>query len=437
MKLAVFGLGYVGSVSAACFCKLGHEVIGIDINPVKVQMINDCQSPVIEPGLTDLITKFVQEGRLRATTNIEEAIAFADISLVCVGTPSLGNGQLNVEHVVSVFGQIGEQLKNKEEYHVVALRSTMLPDAYMEQVIPELIKATGAELGEKFGVCAFPEFLREGTAIKDFFDPPKIVIGEIDKKSGDMLEELNRGIEAPLFRCELQIASMVKYVDNSFHALKVDFANEISRICKPMAIDSYKVMEIFCSDEKLNMSPAYLKPGFAFGGSCLPKDVRALTHKAKHLDVEVPVLSNLLRSNEIHCQQLVDTLVGLNKKKLGFLGLSFKEDTDDLRESPIVQVIESMIGKGFSVSIFDENVKLANLIGANKTYIQNEIPHISKLIKDSVEIVVSESDVIVVSQKHPKFSQISGMLTNGEIVIDLVKAVQDPDTLNSQYRRFC
>lgn len=437
MKLAVFGLGYVGSVSAACFCKLGHEVIGIDVNPVKVQMINDGKSPVIEPGLTDLISKFVQKGRLKATTNIEEAIVFADVSLVCVGTPSLANGELNVEHVLSVFRQIGEHLKKTKKYHVVALRSTMLPDAYLEQVIPELIKAAEVELGEKFGVCAFPEFLREGTAIKDFFDPPKIVIGEIDKKSGDLLEELNRGIEAPLFRCELQTACMVKYVDNSFHALKVDFANEIARICKPMAIDSYKVMEIFCSDEKLNISSAYLKPGFAFGGSCLPKDVRALTHKAKHLDVEVPILSNLLRSNEIHYQQLVDTLVDLNKKKLGFLGLSFKEDTDDLRESPIVQVIESMIGKGFSVSIFDENVKLASLIGANKAYIENEIPHISKLIRDSVETVVSESDVVIISQKHPKFSQVTETLTNGEIVIDLVKAIQNPSPLSSQYKRFC
>lgn len=437
MKLAVFGLGYVGSVSAACFCKLGHEVIGIDVNPDKVQMINDGKSPVIEPALADLISQYAQTGQLRATTSAEEAIDFADISLVCVGTPSLQNGQLNVSHVISVFGQIGEQLKHKKVYHVVALRSTMLPDAFLNEVISKIVQSAGTQPGDSYGICAFPEFLREGTAIKDFFDPPKIVIGEADKRAGDLLEELNQGIEAPLFRCELSTACMVKYVDNSFHALKIDFANEIARICKPLAIDSYKVMEIFCSDEKLNISPAYLKPGFAFGGSCLPKDVRALTYKAKHLDVEVPVLSNLLLSNEIHIQQLVDTLLALNKKNLGFLGMSFKEDTDDLRESPIVRVIENMIGKGFSISIFDENVKLANLIGANKAYIQNEIPHISKLIRESVDAVVEESEVIVVAQKNPKFSQAAESLANGKILIDLVKAIQTPDALNSQYKRFC
>lgn len=437
MRIAVFGLGYVGSVSAACYCRLGHEVVGVDSNPLKVQMINEGQSPVIEPGLTESISEYVQAGSLRATASVRDAVRFADLSLICVGTPSLPSGQLDASHVLTVFGQIGEVLRKYHKYHVLALRSTLLPDTFTGTVLPEFMNQSGLTPGKSVGVCVFPEFLREGSAIKDFFDPPKIVIGEMDKKSGDLLEKLNADLQAPVFRCELAVACMVKYVDNSFHALKVNFANEIGRLCKELEIDSYKVMDIFCKDKKLNISTAYLKPGFAFGGSCLPKDVRALTYKAKHLDLELPMLENVVRSNEAHIQRLVNMLVSLSKKNLGFLGLSFKENTDDLRESPIVHVIESMIGKGYSIAIYDNNVKLANLMGANRAYIENEIPHISSLIRDSVKEVIEESEIIIVSQKSPEFSSIAHSLKDGQLLIDLVKAVKNPEAFDGRYECFC
>ncbi|MFQ6116149.1 MAG: UDP-glucose dehydrogenase family protein [bacterium] len=437
MKIAIFGLGYVGSVSAACFCKLGHKVIGVDTNKLKVETINQGKCPIIEPGLDDLIAQQVRKGNLLATEDVEEALKFAEVSLVCVGTPALSNGQIDLSHVISVFRQIGEQLLRTQKYHVVALRSTILPDAFVEELLPELIKQAGKPPGQAYGVCIYPEFLREGTAIEDFFNPPKVVIGELDQRAGDLLQDLNKNLNAPLFRCDIPTACMVKYVDNSFHALKVSFANEIGRICKRLDINSQKVMDIFCSDRKLNISEAYLKPAFAFGGSCLPKDVRALTYKAKHLDIEAPVLNNLLLSNDIHKQLLIDTLVALQKKRLGFLGLSFKEGTDDLRESPIVQVIERMLGKGYTVSIFDENVKLSHLIGANRAFIQNEIPHISKLMRESVQAVVEESEVLVVSQNSSHFSDLLKKLKSDQILIDLVNAIRNPELLNGQYQPFC
>jgi len=300
MKIAIFGLGYVGSVSAACFCELGHEVIGVDINSLKVYMINQGKNPVVEPGLQPLIKKYVEQGCLRATEDVREAIEFADVSLVYVGTPSLMNGQLDISHVENVFSQIGAEFSKLNKYHVVALRSSLLPDAFFNELLPKLIQTAKKEIGKDFGIAVYPEFLREGTAIADFFEPPKVVIGEYDERSGDVICELNKEFNAPIFRTDFANAGMVKYVDNSFHALKIGFANEVGRICQRLKIDSHKVMEIFCSDHKLNISIAYLKPGFAFGGSCLPKDVRAISYKAKQLDIEVPLLNHVMQSNDEH-----------------------------------------------------------------------------------------------------------------------------------------
>lgn len=437
MRIAVFGLGYVGSVSAACFCRLGHEIIGVDTNSLKVKMINNGKSPVLERGLSELIETFVAEGRLRATEDVREAVEFADVSLICVGTPSYATGEISVTHVANALQQLGHQLKNKNKYHVIALRSTLLPDVFVNELLPQLIQSSGKEIGVDYGVALYPEFLREGTAISDFLNPPKVVIGELDQRSGDVIFELNKSIQAPIFRTDLTTAGMVKYVDNCYHALKIVFANEVGRMCQSLKIDSNKVMEVFCSDRKLNISTAYLKPGFAFGGSCLPKDVRAFTYKAKQLDVVVPMLNSLLESNNEHIRLLINKLISLDSKQLGFIGLAFKEGTDDLRESPIVEVIERMIGKGYSVSIYDENVMLSNLMGANRAFIEKEIPHISRLMTDNVRKVIAASEVVVVSQKAPDLTESLMSLTKEKTVIDLVGSIENPAALDGQYLRLC
>ena len=420
MKISVIGLGYVGTVSAACLSEIGHQVVGVDVNPTKVEAINAGRSPVIEPGLEEALQRVVTQGRLRATAEVSEAILGSDVSLICVGTPSQKNGALGLDYVLRVTRQIGEALAEHPDYHVVAFRSTMLPGTVEDQLIPILEAESGKRAGEDFGVVMNPEFLREGTSLKDFHDPPRIVIGEFDARCGDRVLAAYAGIEAPIVRTSLRSAEMLKYVDNSFHALKIAFANEIGNICKSQEIDAREVMANFCLDTKLNLSPVYLKPGAAFGGSCLPKDLRALLYHARSQDLEVPVLEAILPSNEQQKDRAFALIEETGKKKVGLLGLSFKAGTDDLRESPAVQLAERLIGKGYDLAIFDRNVALARLVGANRFYIEQEIPHIASLMRESLTEVKSFAEVLVVTTPDPEFQCVAQEVGEGRILVDLV-----------------
>ena len=435
MKLSVFGIGYVGCVSAACFAKAGHEVIGVDLNPMKVAIINSGKSPIVEAGIDELIAAQVAAGQLRATTDSAEAIMNSDASLVCVGTPSNANGSLDLNHVKHVCEEIGAVLKNKRRRHTVVIRSTMLPGTVENLVVATLEEHSGKKAGKDFGVCINPEFLREGSSLKDFYAPPFTLIGTDEEATANLVRELYVGIEAPLFVTALKTAEMVKYACNCFHALKVSFANEIGNICKAVGIDSHEVMNVFAQDTKLNLSPYYLTPGFAFGGSCLPKDLRAINYKAKQVDVEVPVLSAILPSNRLQIERAVNMVLQTGKKRIGVLGFSFKAGTDDLRESPMVTLIETLIGKGLQLAIYDRDVSLAKLFGANKEYIEREIPHISQLMRGSIDEVLSDAEVLVIGNKASEFREIEGKVGKDQIVIDLVRLF-DRD-MGDSYQGIC
>lgn len=421
MKISVFGLGYVGAVTCGCLAKEGHQVIGVDVSPVKVDLINTGQAPVIEPRIGEFIKEGIARGLLRATQDTEAAVRGSDMSFVSVGTPSRSNGSLDLTFVERVCVQIGAAIKVKAGFHVVVLRSTMLPGSTRKVVIPALEQASGKKGGVDFGVVFNPEFLREGTAVNDFYNPPKTVIGATDSKSSALVREIYQKFPAELFEVSIDVSEMVKYADNNFHAVKITFANELGFICKQLGIDSHEMMDIFCKDTKLNLSPYYLKPGFAFGGSCLPKDIRAITYKAKMLDVETPLLNSLLHSNEKQVRAVVKELLALGGKKVGILGFSFKAGTDDLRESPIVEVIEALLGKGYSIKLYDKNVSIARLVGANKSYIEQHIPHIAKLMCDSMDEVIAESEVIVIGNKAEEFKAALGKIGTDKIVLDLVR----------------
>jgi GDP-mannose 6-dehydrogenase len=436
MKLSVFGLGYVGCVSAACFADDGNEVIGVDVNPTKVEIINSGKSPIIEDGISELMAKVVNSGRLLATTDSERAIHDSDLSLVCVGTPSNQNGSLHLRHVEQVCREIGSVLKTKEQRHIVVIRSTMLPGTVENTVVPALEETSGKKAVKDFGICINPEFLREGSSLKDFHAPPFTLIGADDEETIAAVRSLYAKINAPVFVTSLKTAEMVKYVCNCFHALKVSFANEIGNICKALQIDSHEVMHVFCQDTKLNLSPYYLKPGFAFGGSCLPKDLRAINYKAKELDVEVPVLAAILPSNRLQIDRALEMVTRSGKKRVGVLGFSFKAGTDDLRESPMVTLIETLIGKGFELAIYDRDVSLARLVGANKEYIEREIPHISKLMRDTIDGVLADSEIIIIGNQAAEFRSVADRLRKDQQLIDLVRLFNDR-TSNENYEGIC
>lgn len=423
MKISIFGLGYVGVVSAACLAKNGHTVMGVDPVPVKVKMINKGESPIIEKDVGELIAAAVEQGKLKALPSAHEAVLETDLSLICVGTPSQLNGNLDTSYVRRVCENIGTALKEKHTWHVVVIRSTILPGTIKHVVIPTLEESSGKIVGEDFGVCNNPEFLREGTAVYDFYHPPKTVIGETDTRSGDLLASIYQGLDAPLIRTRIEVAEMVKYVDNVWHALKVGFGNEVGTFCKSLGLDSHEVMDIFCSDTKLNISPYYLKPGFAFGGSCLPKDVRALTYKAKSLDLDLPILNAILPSNKNHVEKGLHMIMEKGNLKVGFLGFSFKAGTDDLRESPIVEIIERLIGKGYDIRLYDRNVNLASLVGANRDYILNRIPHISKLMVSTMDGVLDHAETVVIGNNSSEFRDIISLVGDGQVVIDFVRGV--------------
>jgi GDP-mannose 6-dehydrogenase len=434
MRIAVFGLGYVGCVSAACLANAGHQVIGADVNPLKVEMIKAGQSPIIEARVDDLVRQAVDAGRLRATGTAADAIADADLSLICVGTPSNDNGSLDLRYLRNVAREIGRVLARRDTYHVVAVRSTVLPGTIAGEVIPLLEEASGRRVGVDFGVCSNPEFLREGSAITDFHQPPFTLIGQWDERSGDQVAAIYEGIDAPVVRIDLSTAEMVKYVSNAFHALKITFANEIGNFCKKVGVDSHEVMRIFSMDTKLNISPAYLKPGFAFGGSCLPKDLRALLYRARQEDLDLPVLQAIPRSNELQARLGVEMVLRTGKKRVGILGLSFKAGTDDLRESPLVYLAETLLGKGYDLKIYDENVSLARLTGANKQYIEKVIPHISSLLCPSFDEVLATSEVLVVGNRPPVAANFLDGADSGHIVIDLIRIREELDRTDENYQ---
>src|SRR5438874_5264680 len=436
MKLSVFGIGYVGCVSAACFAKAGHDVIGVDLNPTKVEIINSGKSPIVETGIEELISETVSAGRLRATTAPAEAIMNSDVSLVCVGTPSNANGSLDLDHVKSVCEEIGEALRSKLERHTVVIRSTMLPGTVGSLVMTTLEEHSGKQAGRDFGICINPEFLREGSSLKDFYSPPFTLIGADEETTVELVRKLYKDIDAPLFVTSLKTAEMVKYASNCFHALKVSFANEIGNICKAVGIDSHEVMKVFSQDTKLNLSPYYLTPGFAFGGSCLPKDLRAINYKAKQLDVEVPVLSSILPSNRLQVERAVNMVLQTGKKRVGVLGFSFKAGTDDLRESPMVTLIETLIGKGLQLALYDRDVSLAKLFGANKQYIEREIPHVSQLMRSSVEEVLEHAEVLIIGNKAEEFREVAMKLRSDQKLIDLVRLF-DGRVSDETYQGIC
>ncbi|MGA9977032.1 MAG: nucleotide sugar dehydrogenase [Candidatus Sulfotelmatobacter sp.] len=424
MRISVFGLGYVGTVSAGCLADDGHEVVGVDPVPTKVDLINRGQSPIIETTIGEIITATVKAGRLRATSDPVEAIRETELSFVCVGTPSQANGNLDLRYIRRICEQIGEALKSKSVRHTVVIRSTILPGTMHKMVIPTLEEFSGKKAGIDFGVCNNPEFLREGSAVKDFRQPPKTVIGESDQASGDILAALYEKLDAPLIRTNLESAEMVKYVDNSWHALKIGFANEIGNLCKSLDLDAHVVMNIFCQDRKLNISPAYLLPGFAFGGSCLPKDLRALSYQAKMQDLQLPILSSILPSNEIQITRGVQLITEKGHTRVGILGFSFKAGTDDLRESPLIEVIERLIGKGYDLRIYDKNVNIASLVGANRDFILNHIPHISKLMVADIDAVLNHAQTVVIGNNDPDFKAVPGRLHEGQILVDFVRVIE-------------
>ncbi len=436
MKISIFGLGYVGTVTAGCLAKNDHVIIGVDPNQTKVDLINQGKAPVIENDIGEIIKDAVTENKLRATVDVNDAVNNSEISLICVGTPSQINGNLDLKFVESVCEQIGGVLRDKKEFHIVVARSTMLPGSIMSTVIPILENTSGKIAGKDFGVCNNPEFLREGTAVYDFNHPPKTVIGESDQKSGDAVAVLYAGMDAPLIRTDVKTAEMVKYVDNVWHALKVGFANEIGNICKKLGLDGHEVMSIFCQDQKLNLSPYYLKPGFAFGGSCLPKDVRALTYKAQSIDLDLPILNSILPSNQLQIENGIKMVIEAKHKNIGILGMSFKAGTDDLRESPTVELIERLLGKGYDIRIYDRNVNLAALMGANKDYILNHIPHISRLLCKTIDEVVTHSNTIVIGNRDKEFKGLNSKLNSKHVIIDLVK-ISELGAAGGRYNGIC
>jgi GDP-mannose 6-dehydrogenase len=437
MNVSVFGLGYVGSVSAASFAADGHTVVGVDVNPDKVASLNEGRSPIVEKGLDELIRDNTTNGRLRATTSTRDAIDATDLSLICVGTPSRRNGSLDLTYLERVCEQIGAALAEKDAYHVVVIRSTVLPGTTHSVVIPALERTSGKQYGTGFGVTVNPEFLREGTAIHDFRNPPLTLVGHNYRSDAQPTEALYTKVDAQLVTTSIRTAEMIKYASNTWHALKVCFANEVGNLCKRLDIDSHEVMDIFCRDQKLNLSSYYMKPGFAFGGSCLPKDVRAMQYRAKEVDLDMPVIQSILASNQLQIQHAIDMIVETGKKRVGLLGFSFKAGTDDLRESPIVILAEALLGKGYSLCIYDKSVSIARLVGANKDYINTQIPHLSSLLSESIDEVLAGSDVIVVGNGSPEFVDALKRTRPDQIVIDLFRVNVDRDQIPGDYTGIC
>ena len=433
MRVVVVGLGYVGSVCSACLASRGHSVVGVDTSAYKVDQIANGRSPIVEKGLETLIAEASAAGRLTATTRIADAMPGAELVLICVGTPSGADGGLDLSHVRRATAEVGAALAHSDGFTTVVIRSTMLPGSVEGELVPALEEASCGRAGRDFGIAYNPEFLREGTAIADFFGADYTVVGTDDPRSADALRRLYDGVGGELLVTPIRTAEMLKYVNNAYHALKVTFANEVGRICKREGIDSHEVMALFCRDTRLNLGATYLLPGFAFGGSCLPKDLRALNQRARRHDLVLPVIASILSSNDRQVEEAIRLIERLRRRRLGFLGLSFKAETDDLRESPILRVIGTLVGKGHSVLLHDPNLDMERVLGANRRFVEDEVPYLPERLRTSVEEVVSESDVIVVSNRASVYANVGAMLRAGQAVVDLAHAVDRRTVTHGEY----
>ncbi len=420
LSVSIFGLGYVGSVSAACFASMGHKVIGVDVSRAKVETMDSGRTPIIEARMADMVAEAHRSGLLHATTDATAAVLNSEVSFVCVGTPSLKNGKLDLSHIEHVAREIGAAIRQKKSPHVFVLRSTVLAGTTETVVLPILEKESGKKCGQDFTVCYNPEFMREGSAVADFLNPPYTILGASDTHHLAALRELYKNTPGTLYETTIPVAEMVKYFSNCYHAVKVGFANEMGTMCKHLGVDAHAVTKIFTSDTKLNISPAYLSPGFAFGGSCLPKDLRAITYKAKELDLKLPLLESLMPSNAEHLDRAVEMVLSTGKKKVAQLGLSFKAGTDDLRESPQVQLIKRLMGEGLEVRVWDEDVSLGRLAGSNRQYIEEVIPHIGSVLSADLEGVLSTAEVVILGNKSASKDQLAKYLRPEQIVIDLI-----------------
>jgi GDP-mannose 6-dehydrogenase len=437
MRVSVFGLGYVGCVTAACLAELGYQVIGVEIDPLKVDCINRGTSPFYEAGLAEIISKNVNAGRLKAT--LDDAVAFeeSDVALICVGTPSNSAGSVNLDHLLSVFRSIGTHLRDRNSYFVVALRSTVLPHLMESDLVPVLEKSSGKKIGENLGFVCNPEFLREGSAIEDFYETPLTLIGENDPKAGDVIAALYKPLTGPLVRTDLRTALLAKYASNAFHALKVVFANEMGTLARELSVDGQKLMEIICNDTKLNISNRYLRPGFAFGGSCLPKDLRALMTESQRRNLKLPVLDSILTSNELHLRRCMRILTELGKKKIALVGLAFKAGTDDLRESPAVEFAETLLGKGYELKIVEPSISPGSIHGSNLRFVEKSIPHIWKLLETDFEKVVRESEVLVLlAPLETEMRAALGLFRPDQVCLDFVGTVKPEELPAGEYRGF-
>jgi GDP-mannose 6-dehydrogenase len=430
VNIAVLGLGYVGSVSSACLASMGHKVTGVDVSKLKVDEIRAGQSPIVEHDLPRLIAEGVAAGRLTATTDAAAALADASLVLLCVGTPSLEDGGLDLGQSIAAARQVGEGLAAHPHHATVVFRSTMLPGSVESLLVPAIEQASGLQCGPDFGVCYNPEFLREGSAVFDFFEPPYTILGVRRPEEAEPLRALYSRIPGETITVDIRTAEMLKYVNNTFHALKVCFANEIGRLCQREGVDPHEVMRLVCLDTKLNLSPYYLKPGFAYGGSCLPKDVRAITHRARERRLELPLLESITLSNHRHIEAAVTTVERQGRKKVGVLGLSFKAETDDLRESPIVRVVGTLVGKGYEVLLHDNHINVARLVGANRAFLEREIPYLERQFRADPREVVRGSEVVIIANAHPAYRELPAWVEDHQVVVDFVRLLEP-----SQFRK--
>lgn len=437
MKISIYGLGYVGAVSLGCLVRDGHEVIGVDIDQTKLDLIESGKPPIVEEGMTELAELVAKSGHIKVTSDANEALMGSELSFICVGTPSLAKGGQDLSAMLRLAEQLGEGLKNKSDYHVLVVRSTVVPGAVEEIITPIIEEHSGKKCGVDFDVCFQPEFLREGSSIHDYDNPPMTVVGSNSDRATQQLKVLFGHLPCEFIATDIRSAEMLKYCCNTFHALKATFANEIGRVCQSLEVDSHKVMDLVCHDRRLNISKAYMRPGFAFGGSCLPKDLRALSKIAKDRDIELPMLDNVLASNKIHIEHVLDMILAHEIREVALVGLSFKSGTDDLRESPLVTLTEQLIGKGINLRIFDPEVNLARLIGANKRYIEEAIPHISSLMVEQIEPALHHGKIVIVGLNNPAILEtLNRTLTSDHLVIDLIGKPELKET-GCQYQGAC
>jgi GDP-mannose 6-dehydrogenase len=436
-RISIFGLGYVGAVSLACLARDGHRVIGVDIDPTKLDLIRNRKSPILEEGIQELMRDVVESGRVAVTHDGAQALRDTELSFVCVGTPSAPNGSQDLSAILRLAEQLGEALRDKRDFHTIVIRSTVQPGTVEDRIQPILERASGKKSGVDFGLCFQPEFLREGSSIRDYDHPPYTIVGGNCEQAVEVVREVFQHLEAKFLITNIRVAEALKMSCNAFHALKITFANEIGRVSQALGIDSHEVMRLVCADQRLNISTAYLKPGFAFGGSCLPKDLRALTNIARQNDVVLPMLSSLLASNRVHIDHAVEKILKLGRPKVGMLGLSFKTGTDDLRESPLVLVAKRLLGEGCELRIFDPEVQLSRLLGANRSYIDANIPHLASLLCSSMAEMLDPSEVILVGLQQPALNDaLQAKVRPDHHVIDLVN-LPNRDLLRCRYEGIC